>query len=447
MSSKLPPVVMPMRAASGENAAGDDAIPTAMPVAVPARGDVIPVAMPRVPETKVDAEAEPDANAEAEAIAVASPVHEDVPVVMPAPAPSFFDHIGLAIEGTFGIAALFLGLSVLASIPVGQFLVLGYLLEASGRVARTGRLRDGFIGVRVAAKFGGIAFVGFFMWLPLYFLSLQAEAAQIIDPNGRIARLWDVCLSFIAFVFALHAVAALIRGGRIRNFLNPLSIPLLIFRACQGGLYTEIRDRLWNTVKGLRIPYYFWLGVRGFVGAFLWLAIPLVLLGLGHRFPLVGLIGGMMLAVVVLYVPFLQVRFAQLNNFRAFGQVLAVRRVYRRAPLAFCFALWVHLLFAIPLYILKIEVIPRDLIFLEGLMFLLFIFPARLLSGWAYSRGARRSEPRFVLSRWFGRLAVIPVVLAYVFVVFLSQHLGWQGIGSLYEQHAFLLPVPFVTWK
>jgi hypothetical protein len=39
------------------------------------------------------------------------------------------------------------------------------------------------------------------------------------------------------------------------------------------------------------------------------------------------------------------------------------------------------------------------------------------------------------------------VAIAYVLVVFTSPHLGWHGIGSLYEQHAFLLPVPFVTWK
>jgi hypothetical protein len=42
------------------------------------------------------------------------------------------------------------------------------------------------------------------------------------------------------------------------------------------------------------------------------------------------------------------------------------------------------------------------------------------------------------------RLAVVPFAVAYVFVVFTSQHLGWRGIPSLYEQHAFLLPVPFV---
>ena len=28
-----------------------------------------------------------------------------------------------------------------------------------------------------------------------------------------------------------------------------------------------------------------------------------------------------------------------------------------------------------------------------------------------------------------------------MFVVFLSQHLGWQGVASLYEQHAFLLEI------
>ena len=81
------------------------------------------------------------------------------------------------------------------------------------------------------------------------------------------------------------------------------------------------------------------------------------------------------------------------------------------------------------------------------LMFLLFIFPARVLGGWAYARGTSREEPRIWVSRWFGRLAVLPIVFAYVGVVFLSLHIGWKGVTGLYEQHAFLLPVPFVAWK
>lgn len=414
MSSPLPPVLADLV---------EEEIPVADLVA-----DGPPVVMPLAPS---HAPAETD----------------EIPVVMPRPRLGFFGAIRSAAEWCFGVVSLFVGLAVLAAIPIGQFLALGYLLEVGGRVARTGRLRDGFIGVRTAARFGGIALAGFVLWLPLYFLSIQAEAARIIDPNGRIARQWELWLSVLAGLVALHACGALLRGARVRHFLNPLNVPWLLVRALRGGLYTESRDRLWNVVVGLRLPYYFWLGVRGFLGAFVWLAVPLLLLGQGHRAPLLGVIGGLMLAAVVLYVPFLQVRFARDNRLRAFREFKQVRGAFRRAPLAFCVALWVHLLFAIPLYVLKIEVIPRDLVFLEGLMFLLLIFPARLLGGWAYARGARRAAPRLWLFRWTGRLAAVPVVFAYVFVVFLSQHLGWQGVASLYEQHAFLLPVPFVTWN
>jgi hypothetical protein len=312
----------------------------------------------------------------------------------------------------FGVASLVLGLAVLAAVPVGQFLALRYLLESGGRVARTGRLRDGFIGVRTAARFGRLALVGFLLWLPLYFLSRQAEAARIIDPYGRAARQAEGWLAFLAVLVSLHAVAGLLRGGRTRHFLNPLNVAWLVTRLFRGGLYAEARDRLWASVAGLRLPYYFWLGVRGFVGAFLWLAVPLALLGQGHRSPALGFVGGCLLAVVVLYVPFLQVRFARDNRLRAFREFRPICRAFRGAPLAFALALWVHLLLAIPLYLLKIEVIPRDLVFVEGVLFLARMFPARLLGGWAFARGERRPEPRSGAMRWAGRLVVVPVVVA-----------------------------------
>jgi hypothetical protein len=167
----------------------------------------------------------------------------------------------------------------------------------------------------------------------------------------------------------------------------------------------------------------------------------------GHRVPALGVLGAILLAIVVLYVPFLQVRFARDNRFRAFRELRQTRAEFRGAPFAFAIALWIHLLLAMPLYLLKIEVIPRDLVFLEGLVFLMFIFPARLLGGWAVARGARRDAPRHWLSRWMARVLMLTIAIAYVLVVFTSPHLGWHGIASLYEQHAFLLPVPFVTWN
>lgn len=352
-----------------------------------------------------------------------------------------------AAEWCFGVPALFVGLAVLASVPVGQFLALGYLLEVSGRVARTGRLRDGFIGVRTAARFGGAALMIGLMWLPLYFMSVQVEAAKVIEPDGGVSRQWARALAAAAVLAVLHAGAALVRGGRVRDFLRPLNVVWLVRRARAGGLYSEARDRFWNQLVALRLPYYFWLGVRGFAGALLWLAVPLSLLAVGHLNPAAGLLGGALLAVVVLYVPILQARFARDGRFRAFREVSQVRAAFRGAPVAFALALWVHLTFAVPLYLLKIEAIPKDIVFLEGLLFLVFMFPARVLGGWALARGARRPVPRHGLFRWAGRLAVVPVALAYVVVVFVSQHIGWQGIGSLYEQHAFLLPVPFAGLK
>ncbi|MBA4191759.1 MAG: hypothetical protein C0467_27585 [Planctomycetaceae bacterium] len=351
------------------------------------------------------------------------------------------------LEWLFGLASLLLGLAILASVLVGQFLVLGYLLEVCGRVARSGRFRDGFIGVRTFARLGGIAIACGLLWLPLYGMSIFAENAAIIDPYGPATKQWKTGLTVLATLYVLHVVAACLRGARFRDFFRPLNLLWLVRRVRRGGSYSEARDRFWDFVVTKRLPYYFWFGVRGFVGAFLWLAIPLALLGQGHRNPALGIVGAMLLAVVVMYLPFLQARFARDNRLRAYRELRPVREEYRRAPLAFSLALVIQLLAAVPLYLLKIEAIPRDLIFLEGVVFLAFIFPARLVAGWAYSRPARREVPRHWTFRWGGRLLMLPAIGAYVLVVFASQHIGWQGISSLYQQHAFLLPVPFVNWN
>ncbi len=302
-----------------------------------------------------------------------------------------FGRVGSIIEYLFGLASLWLGLAVLASLPIVNFLTLGYLLESSGRVARSGRLRDGFIGVRTAARFGGIAAAAFLFWLPLYAMSYMAERALIIDTSGRIARQWETWLIFLTTFYALHIVATCLRDGRLRSFFWPLNIVWLLRRCFQENIVKTARDELWKTVTALHLHYYFWLGVRGFFGAFLWLVIPLALLGQGERLTALGILGAILFGIVVLYLPFLQTRFARDNRFRAFIQIRAVRRDFRSAPIAFAIAISIHLAFSIPLYALKIELIPRDLMYLEGLIFLAFIFPARILDGWAYAR-AQPSE-------------------------------------------------------
>lgn len=360
---------------------------------------------------------------------------------------SMWHFIASVSEWLFGAFALVLGLAILSAIPIVQFLSLGYLLEVTGRVARSGRLRDGFVGVRRAARVGSIGLGLGLMYLVLWVPSSLALSAQIIDPGGDTARGWEVGLTVLLGLVSIHTLAACSRGGKLRYFFWPFNFIWLLRRLWRGGYYAEARDAVWNFVVSLRLPYYFWLGARGFAGVMAWVAVPIFLLSLGLKAPVVGFLGSFMLMAVLLYVPFLQTRFARDNRFRAFFEWRAVRADFRKAPVAFAFSLFLTLLFALPLYLLKIELIPRETMFLETLVFIAFMFPARLLMGWAYGRAGKRRLPRHWFLRWSARLATVPTVFLYVFLVFFTQHLAWGGVSSLYEQHAFLLPAPFLGWS
>jgi hypothetical protein len=350
-----------------------------------------------------------------------------------------------AWEWSFGVLMLIIGLAVVAAVPLVQVASLGYLLEVAGRIARTGRIRDGFIGVPQAARVGNVLVGSWLVLSPLRFVASLAASAELIDPGGPVARAWHVVTLALAALLIAHVLLACTRGGKFRYFLWPFGNPVWLMRRLRrGGYYTEARDAVWDFVLSLRLPYYFWLGSRGFVGSLAWLIIPVTLIGMGRKAALIGWLGGLALGLVVLYLPFLQVRFALENRLAAFFSVRAVRAHFQRAPWAFLIAFLVTLAFALPLYLLKIEMIPREVAWLLSVFFVVFIFPTRILTGWAYARAGRRSAPRHWFFRWTGRLAMIPVAALYVMVVFFSQYAAWEGILSLYEQHAFLVPVPFM---
>jgi hypothetical protein len=359
----------------------------------------------------------------------------------------FVQAAGSMLEWLFGVVVLMVGLAVLAALPVLQFLSLGYLLESSGRVARTGRLRDGFIGVRLAARLGGIVLGSWLMLLPVRLVADLAYSAQIIDPGGGRAAGWRIGLFVLIGLTALHIGMACARGGRLRYFFWPFNFIWVLLRLLRGGYYAEARDAVWDTTMSLRLPYYFSLGFRGFVGALTWLALPVTLMALGRLgtpgAALLGLLGALLLGLVLLYLPFLQTRLARVNRLSAIFDLPATRAEFRRAPWAFAFAFVVTLLFALPLYLLKIEMVPREAAWLPSLVFLAFIFPARLLTGWALGRAVHRKTPRHWFFRWTGRLAFLPAASFYVTIVFFTQYTSWNGVWSLYEQHAFLVPVPF----
>lgn len=346
----------------------------------------------------------------------------------------------------FGLAVLVVGLSVLAALPVVQFLSLGYFLESSARVARTGRLRDGLIGVRRAARTGGIVLGCLISLLPLWLASSYAESADLIDPGGTVAQRGRVVLAIVTALTFIQITTACARGGRLRHFLWPFGIPFWLVRKIRaGGLYTESRDGFWEFVAAFRLPSYFRLGLVGFLGTLAWIVVPASLIAASGRFPVLGFLGAFLLAIVAPSLPFLQVRHAVEGRTSALFSLRSVRERFRRAPWALAFALMVLLVAAVPLYLLKIEMIPREAAWLPSVVFVIFLAPAHLLVGWAYARSWRRYRPRHWTVRALGRIAIIPVALFYVLVVVLAQYTSWGGIWSLYEQHAFLLPVPFLN--
>jgi len=347
-------------------------------------------------------------------------------------------------EILLGIVCMPLGLAILSSIPLLNFIALGYLLEAGARIARSGKLRDGFFGIRRAGRVGGL-FVGIWLTLiPVGLVTSMAQSAELIDPTSQVAKQWYYG-SIAATVFAvIHIALACLWGGKLRHFLLPMLHPVfayLSFTRCNP--LVRARDGVWTFFVEAQPWYFFWLGLRGGLGALLWLALPISLLAVGWKVPILGFLGFFALLPVLVILPFLQMNFARHNDLSKMFDVRAVLRMYVRAPWACSLALFITFLFALPLYLLKIQFVPRDVLFLPAIVFIAFIWPARLLVGWVCAFAERRRERRhwvFIIS---AAIPILAVVFVYGFFVWLSQYLSWNGVVSLYEQHPFLLPVPF----
>ena len=356
---------------------------------------------------------------------------------------TWFGRLAAAAECLFGGMSLLVLLAVAASIPIAQFLSLGYLLEVAGRIARNPRLKFGFFGLRAAAKVGVAIVCGYALFLPIDFVTEIVTAARLIEPGSAADRGWTMALWILTPLVVLHIVSAIARGGRVRHFLLPAPVWTLRWLVTPDS-YSRACDAVSIFFVNMQLPYFFWLGVRGFLGGLLWLLVPVTLLAAGRRFPLLGYAGGAVFIPVLMYLPFLQTQFAAENRFASMFDVAQARRVFRRAPVAFWLALTICLGLAVPLFLLKIELVPQDAAWLLSLAFVGFMYPTRLATGWAYGYAMRRQRPRHWALRWVAWLAMIPVAAAYVLIVFFTQYTSWSGVWSLYEQHAFLLPVPYL---
>ncbi len=407
-----------------------------------------------------------------------------------------------ALEWLFGLASVIGCLAVLSAIPIVQFVSLGYLLEASARVAKSGRLRDGFIDMHRFARIGSIVLGTWLLLLPLRYLSSLSLDAYLVDPGSAASGIYRLALLVCTGLMIGHILLAWYSGGKLRHFFWPVLAPfqgaaLFLFGGIigpmlrplverispklaadlyverpltawfppailfagirRGHMYREARDAVWDFVVGLNLPQHFWLGLRGFAGAVVWLLIPVLMLIGGSTIPnggvafVSGWLGALLLTIVLAHLLVLQTHFACEKRFVAFFQVVRSWVLFQRAPLAWWLALTVALLASVPLYLATIELTQRELTYLISLFFVALLYPARLLAGWAMGRSLKHqksSRPmtatRFVLSTFVVLPATAPVILFYVLILWVSQYTAWFGPASLLVQHAFMVPVPFL---
>lgn len=397
----------------------------------------------------------------------------------------------------FGIVSIIILLAVTASVPILQFISFGYLLEVSGRLARQRTFRDSMIGLSKASKLGGVIVGCWLTFLPARFLSGIWEEAYLIAPNSSTTLIAKTCLILLIVLSVFHTFTALICGARLRYFFWPLIAPVSLsiwlaqrltgFKAFQfcikytlgflapniekdisdakpirdwfppiiffsrvrtENIYTTARDDAWCFLASLNLSYYMLLGLKCFIGSFAWLLIPTLLLvsasyeenGLSILFGILGVLFAIPIFGTLL---FLQTHFAVDGKLIRFIEVGQVWRNFGRAPIAHLFALTISLLLALPLFLLKIEAIPNELLWTLSLVFIIFSWPARLALGWAYRRG--KFSPNSC--RWWLRypmlLASIPVAFAFAIILTLTRYVSWNGALSLFENHVFLLPAPF----
>jgi len=348
-----------------------------------------------------------------------------------------------------GFAALVMFVAVLAAVPGLNLLALGWLLEAEGRVVRSGKLRDGLPWLGVLPRLGAIA-VGVGFWLLVVRLvGAAADDAQLVDPGSAVAVAWSRARWIVAVGVAVHLLLALAAGARLGRFFRPLGNLLRAAAAVRRGRLWQDGAAAVGRVLDVLAPLSTWrLGLGGLCGGLLWL-VPPTLLFAAARFsdrpaaPLVSVLGGVLLAVVLMWVPFLQARYAASGRLRSFVEVGAVREAFRRAPVAMLLALVVLHGLTIPLHLLEVVVPPRDAVWLFTPLFVLLILPGRLAVGWAAARAAARPRRAWLPVRLLAGTACWLALAVHVTILFLAPVLDAVGTRVLFQHPAVLLPTPF----
>jgi hypothetical protein len=346
-----------------------------------------------------------------------------------------------------GCALIFL-LAVVATIPILQLASLGYMLESSSRVARGMPANRCFPGASIA---GGILSCGLWIgvtWLPVWLLADLAYSAELIEPGSGRASQFRIAARIAAVVWVLWSAWAMLRGGRWWHFLWPSPI-VFIKTILRPAAWRRAEDQWWSWIASLQLPHLWTLGLQGAIAALAWLVLPAGLMIFALTSPdrgpsgFLGLAGALGMIWVLMYLPFLPIHMAAKRRFLAAWDRRSIQRAFRRAPFAFLFAVLALVVLALPLYPLRIEVIPAELWWILSLLFVAMIFPAKLAAGWALRRSHHPSNESHWILRWLAWIPLVAILGLYVGFLYVAKFALWEGTASILLQHAFLPPVPF----
>jgi hypothetical protein len=383
-----------------------------------------------------------------------------------------FRAVAWFIELVFGAAVLWLLLALLASIPVGNLLALGYVLEAEGRVARSGRLRHAMFLTPAAARLGSIV-IGLAVWLvPVWLVAEAAADARWIAPSGSVPWLWRLAVAATGLLIGLHLLLAVARGGSLGCFIRPIkNIRWLRHQLAAGVYWPMAHAALRNFLGTWRVPHHLWSGTVAFIATAAWLAIPTAMYATLRDSAsswqwLLTIVGGACTVPVLAWLPVLQARFAAESRVSAMFDLRAARELIRHAPIAWFAGTIALYALSIPLFFysldLKMHLPPHRGVFDLTFISLGCAFPARVFLGWAYHRAAIRFaasssgplvnpspggwRPRLRTAVvWFSRAVQFVLLASFVWLLFHTRFTT-EHSHLLLQHHSLLLPIPSIDW-
>ncbi len=351
----------------------------------------------------------------------------------------------------FAMLSLLTVLSVLAAIPVLNLLTLGMLIDPQRRVAGSGRLRDGFPLLRIAPQAGYLLLATLLLCLPIRLQAARVHnAAVILGNNHETVRQMLGFLTVLQLACGLHLLCFLLNGCRplllfrpLRNLLNGMRL------VCTTSGRTTLSRNLDSTVELIAPLRHVMIGFRAFFGGLVWLILPTTMMVAssapnisGPVFALISALGFLLMIPVAAWLPYLQIHQAVEGRFTAIFEVSKVRETIRRAPFSWMLTTLLLYLLTIPLYLGQIRLPAEDSLLLLTPVSILLIYPARLLTSWAWYRGNR---PEKSAARWWHRLlrlSMLPPLTICSGLIFLTPYISQAGRFAPYENQAYLGPVP-----